>query len=61
MNKKWEYAIANFGGVPTKDQLDSFGEDRWELVAIGVVYGNLVYHFKREIELNTKIVVYNQQ
>ncbi|TXS61549.1 hypothetical protein CHU71_12225 [Corynebacterium sp. LK14] len=49
---KWEYATAPVLTHATKQILDSWGEDGWELVTItpGMNPENLVAYFKREVE-----------
>ena len=50
--KKWEYATAPVLTHATKQILDSWGEDGWELVSItpGMNPENIVAYFKREVE-----------
>lgn len=50
--KKWEYATAPVLTHATKQILDSWGEDGWELVSItpGMNPENVVAYFKREVE-----------
>lgn len=49
---KWEYATAPVLTHATKQILDSWGEDGWELVTItpGPNPENVVAYFKREVE-----------
>ena len=49
---KWEYATAPVLTHATKQILDSWGEDGWELVAItpGMNPENVVAYFKRPLE-----------
>ena len=48
---KWEYATAPVLTHATKQILDSWGEDGWELVSItpGPNPENVVAYFKREV------------
>ncbi|GAA1590155.1 DUF4177 domain-containing protein [Kribbella hippodromi] len=50
--KKFEYFTAPLLVHSTKEILDNFGQDGWELVQIvpGMNPENLVAYFKREIE-----------
>nr|PKZ24028.1 hypothetical protein CYJ44_12245 [Corynebacterium aurimucosum] len=49
---KWEYATAPVLTHATKQILDSWGEDGWELVTItpGMNPENVVAYFKRPLE-----------
>ena len=49
---KWEYATAPVLTHATKQILDSWGEDGWELVTVipGPNPENLVTYFKREVQ-----------
>lgn len=49
---KWEYATAPVLTHATKQILDSWGEDGWELVAVtpGANPENVVAYFKREVQ-----------
>ncbi|QPK79325.1 DUF4177 domain-containing protein [Corynebacterium lizhenjunii] len=51
---KWEYATAPVLTHATKQILDSWGEDGWELVTItpGMNPENVVAYFKRPVEEN---------
>ncbi len=47
---KFEYLWSNFTSAPTSEELDTFGEDRWELVSVVHVPSINRWHcyFKRE-------------
>lgn len=49
MTTKWEYATAPLLVHATKQILDNFGEDGWELVQVvpGMTAEQLVAYFKR--------------
>ena len=50
--KKWEYATVPLLTHATKQILDTWGEDGWELVIItpGMNPENVVAYFKREVQ-----------
>lgn len=50
--KKWEYATVPLLVHATKQILDNWGQDGWELVTVlpGPNPENLVAYFKREVE-----------
>jgi hypothetical protein len=51
--KRWEYATVPLLVHATKQILDNWGQDGWELVTVlpGPNPENLVAYFKRELEL----------
>ena len=49
MNERYEYMRETVAGVPTLHDLNNFGEDRWELCGVFMVYGRFELIFKRSI------------